>query len=160
MVYGKGQFITVGADLPPVATSGGGMESGCKYLDLLFVIDISGSMSEEKAKALGYTPLAAFASWNYSAVDPADQLLMGPALAIPAALDRAGMDRIRDAFGRNVSVFESVWYGTHQATAQTIDTFIANQKTIGQMTDISTTAYKVVLKFISKEMNSWADRGK
>ena len=48
-------------------------------------------MSEEKAKALGYTPLAAFRSWNYSAVDPADQLLMGPALAMPAALDRAGM---------------------------------------------------------------------
>ncbi len=48
-------------------------------------------MSEEKAKALGYTPLAAFKSWAYVGVDPADQLLMGPALAMPAALDRAGM---------------------------------------------------------------------
>lgn len=49
-------------------------------------------MSEDKARALGYTPLAAFRSWAYSAVDPADQLLMGPALAMPAALKRAGME--------------------------------------------------------------------
>jgi acetyl-CoA acyltransferase len=48
-------------------------------------------MSEEKARALGYTPLAAFRSWAYTAVDPADQLLMGPALAMPKALDRAGL---------------------------------------------------------------------
>ena len=49
-------------------------------------------MSEEKAKALGYTPLAAFRSWAYVGVDPADQLLMGPALAMPKALARAGME--------------------------------------------------------------------
>ena len=48
-------------------------------------------MSEEKARALGLTPLAAFASWAYVGVDPADQLLMGPALAMPKALDRAGL---------------------------------------------------------------------
>ncbi len=48
-------------------------------------------MSEEKAKALGYTPLAAFTSWSYVAVDPTDQLLMGPAIAMPKALDRAGL---------------------------------------------------------------------
>ncbi len=29
-------------------------------------------------------PLAAFRSWAYTGVDPADQLLMGPALAMPA----------------------------------------------------------------------------
>ncbi|MEM7437531.1 MAG: acetyl-CoA C-acyltransferase [Myxococcota bacterium] len=49
-------------------------------------------MSEAKAKALGYTPLAAIRSWAYVGVDPADQLLIGPALAIPKALDRAGME--------------------------------------------------------------------
>lgn len=48
-------------------------------------------MEEERAKALGYTPLAAFRSWSYVGVDPADQLLMGPALAMPQALDRAGL---------------------------------------------------------------------
>jgi acetyl-CoA acyltransferase len=48
-------------------------------------------MSEEKAKALGMKPLAAFRSWAYTGVDPADQLLMGPAIAMPKALDRAGV---------------------------------------------------------------------
>jgi acetyl-CoA acyltransferase len=48
-------------------------------------------MSEEKAKALGFTPLAAFRSWSYVGVDPADQLLMGPAVAMPQAAVRAGM---------------------------------------------------------------------
>lgn len=52
-------------------------------------------MSEERAKALGYTPLAAFKSWSYVGVDPSDQLLMGPALAMPGALERAGM-RLED----------------------------------------------------------------
>ena len=46
-------------------------------------------MAEDKARALGYKPLAAFRSWSYVAVDPADQLLIGPALAVPKALDRA-----------------------------------------------------------------------
>jgi len=49
-------------------------------------------MSEEKARALGYVPLAAFSSWAYVGVDPTDQLLMGPALAIPKALERAGLE--------------------------------------------------------------------
>jgi acetyl-CoA acyltransferase len=48
-------------------------------------------MSEDKARALGMTPLACFRSWSYTGVDPADQLLMGPAIAMPRALDRAGM---------------------------------------------------------------------
>jgi len=48
-------------------------------------------MTEEKAKALGLTPKAAFRSWAYTGVDPADQLLMGPALAMPKALERAGL---------------------------------------------------------------------
>ena len=48
-------------------------------------------MSEEKAKALGYTPLCAIRSWSYAGVDPADQLLIGPALCMPGALERAGM---------------------------------------------------------------------
>jgi acetyl-CoA acyltransferase len=49
-------------------------------------------MSEDKAKALGYTPLAYFKSWAYTGVDPADQLLMGPAIAMPMALGRAGLE--------------------------------------------------------------------
>ncbi len=48
-------------------------------------------MSEEKARALGYEPLATVSSWSYVGVDPADQLLIGPAIAVPKALDRAGL---------------------------------------------------------------------
>ena len=49
-------------------------------------------MSAEKAKALGFRPLARFAAWSYAGVDPTDQLLIGPALAIPKALARAGYE--------------------------------------------------------------------
>jgi len=48
-------------------------------------------MSEEKARAEGYEPLAYIRSWAVAAVDPGGQLLMGPALAIPKALERAGL---------------------------------------------------------------------
>ncbi len=48
-------------------------------------------MSEERARSLGLQPLAAFRSWSYDAVDPADQLLIGPAISMPRALERAGM---------------------------------------------------------------------
>lgn len=48
-------------------------------------------MSEDAAQRLGFTPLAAIRNWAYVGVDPADQLLMGPALAMPKALTRAGL---------------------------------------------------------------------
>lgn len=48
--------------------------------------------SEAKAKELGLTPLAAFDSFAWVGVDPADQLLIGPALAMPLALERAGLE--------------------------------------------------------------------
>ena len=49
-------------------------------------------MSAKKAKELGFAPLAAFKSWAYVGVDPNDQLLMGPAIAMPLALKRADME--------------------------------------------------------------------
>jgi acetyl-CoA acyltransferase len=48
-------------------------------------------MSEERAKALGYTPKAFIRSYAYAAVDPSGQLLIGPVYAIPIALERAGL---------------------------------------------------------------------
>jgi len=48
-------------------------------------------MNEDKARALGYRPLARVRSWSYVGVDPADQLLIGPAIAMPKALDLAGL---------------------------------------------------------------------
>jgi len=52
-------------------------------------------VSEEKARALGLRPLAFLRSYAYAALDPADQLLQGPAYAAPVALDRAGL-RLQD----------------------------------------------------------------
>jgi acetyl-CoA acyltransferase len=48
-------------------------------------------MSGKQAKALGYVARAWVRSYAYAAVDPEDQLLLGPAYAIPIALDRAGL---------------------------------------------------------------------
>lgn len=48
--------------------------------------------SEAAAERLGLRRLAFFRSWAYVGVDPADQLLIGPALAMPKALQRAGLN--------------------------------------------------------------------
>jgi acetyl-CoA acyltransferase len=48
-------------------------------------------MSDERAKALGYEPIGYIRSYAYSALDPGEQLLMGPVLAAPVALERAGL---------------------------------------------------------------------
>lgn len=57
-------------------------------------------MAEEKALALGYTPLAYLRSYAVAAVDPGWQLLMGPVYAVPKALERAGIA------WRDVGLFE------------------------------------------------------
>lgn len=48
-------------------------------------------MSEEKAQALGLPILGFVKSYAFCAVDPFDQLLIGPAYVTPMALDRAGL---------------------------------------------------------------------
>jgi acetyl-CoA acyltransferase len=48
-------------------------------------------MAEEVAHSLGFEPLALIRSYGVAAVDPGDQLLQGPAYAVPQALDRAGL---------------------------------------------------------------------
>ena len=48
-------------------------------------------MSEERARSLGLQPKAIVKSYAYTAVDPAGQLLLGPAYAIPRAMERAGL---------------------------------------------------------------------
>ncbi|MEX0908923.1 MAG: acetyl-CoA C-acyltransferase FadI [Gemmatimonadaceae bacterium] len=48
-------------------------------------------MSEEKARSLGYPPLGFIRSYAYAALDPGEQLLQGPVLAAPVALQRAGL---------------------------------------------------------------------
>ena len=48
-------------------------------------------MSEEKARSLGYKPIAFIRSYAYAAIDPGEQLLQAPVLAAPVALKRAGL---------------------------------------------------------------------
>ena len=48
-------------------------------------------MSEDRARAAGYQPLAFIRSYAYAALDPGEQLLMAPVLAAPMALHRAGL---------------------------------------------------------------------
>lgn len=75
-------------------------------------------MSEDRARALGYRPLAFIRSYAVAAVDPGEQLLMGPAFAVPKALDRAGINwkelglvEMHEAFASqvlsNIQAFES-----------------------------------------------------
>ncbi len=75
-------------------------------------------MSEERARGHGYEPLAFIRSYAVAALDPGEQLLMGPAFAVPAALDRAGIPweelglvEMHEAFAAqvlsNIQAFES-----------------------------------------------------
>lgn len=48
-------------------------------------------MRESKARELGLKPLAAVTGWSTTALDPDDQLLLGPALCVPEILDAAGL---------------------------------------------------------------------
>jgi acetyl-CoA acyltransferase len=73
-------------------------------------------MVEEKAKALGYEPLAYLRSYAVAAVDPSWQLLMGPAYAVPKALERAGIGwsdlglvEIHEAFAAQVLSNVQAW---------------------------------------------------
>ncbi len=79
-------------------------------------------MSEEAARALGYTPLAWVRSYAVAAVDPGEQLLMGPAYAVPKALERAKLEwkhldlvEMHEAFASqvlsNIQAFESDRFG-------------------------------------------------
>lgn len=75
-------------------------------------------MSQEAARALGYAPLAFVRSYAVAAVDPGEQLLMGPAFAVPKALERAKIEwkdldlvEMHEAFASqvlsNIQAFES-----------------------------------------------------
>jgi acetyl-CoA acyltransferase len=48
-------------------------------------------MAEDAAAAMGFKPKAVIHSFAYSAQDPGEELLLGPAYAIPMVLDRAGL---------------------------------------------------------------------
>lgn len=73
-------------------------------------------MSEERARALGHSPLVGVRSYAVAAVDPGWQLLMGPVHAVPVALQRAGLTwqeiglfEIHEAFAAQVLSNEQAW---------------------------------------------------
>lgn len=79
------------ANLPPIYDDRHGTVtagSSCQLTDGAVALLL---MSGTTAAALGYRPLAFIRSYAVSALDPGDQLLMGPAFAIPMALMRAGI---------------------------------------------------------------------
>jgi len=88
-------------------------------------------MSEEKAKALGYTPLGIVRSYAYAALDPGEQLLQAPVLAAPVALKRAGLSlkdmdlvEMHEAFAAqvlsNLKGFESKWWAERAGFSQPV----------------------------------------
>jgi acetyl-CoA acyltransferase len=89
-------------------------------------------MSEDAASAHGYDPLAFIRAHAVAAVDPGWQLLMGPAIAVPRALDRAGIAlrdvgliEMHEAFAAqvlsNIQAFESrQWAEEHLGRSEPI----------------------------------------
>jgi acetyl-CoA acyltransferase len=89
-------------------------------------------MSAEAAATLGFEPLAFIRSHAVAAVDPGDQLLMGPPYAIPTALERAGIGwselglvEMHEAFASqvlsNIQALQSrSWAEEHLARAEPI----------------------------------------
>lgn len=57
-------------------------------------------MSEDAAKRLGIQPKAIFREYAYTAQDPGEELLLGPAYATPKVLDKSGLSLA------NIDVFE------------------------------------------------------
>ncbi|MGH7587736.1 MAG: acetyl-CoA C-acyltransferase, partial [Gemmatimonadota bacterium] len=77
-------------------------------------------MSEDRAKAEGREPLAYIRAMDYAAIDPAEGLLMAPAITVPRILERAGLRlqnvdliEIHEAFAAqvlaNVLAWEKGW---------------------------------------------------
>ncbi|MGI8843577.1 MAG: acetyl-CoA C-acyltransferase FadI [Gemmatimonadaceae bacterium] len=90
-------------------------------------------MSEEKARALGYEPLAYIRSYAYAALDPGEQLLQAPVLAAPVALKRAGLTlgdmdlvEMHEAFAAqvlsNLKGFESQHWATRAGFSKPVGT--------------------------------------
>ncbi|HKS07849.1 MAG TPA: acetyl-CoA C-acyltransferase FadI [Gemmatimonadaceae bacterium] len=88
-------------------------------------------MSEDKARAFGYTPLAYIRSYAYAALDPGEQLLQAPVLAAPRALVRAqlslremGLVEMHEAFAAqvlsNLRGFESDYWASRAGVTSPI----------------------------------------
>lgn len=94
-------------------------------------------MDEDTAHRLGYVPKAFLRSYGFAALDPNWQLLMGPALSTPIALDRAGLQLsdidvidIHEAFAAQVlSVLQAF------ASDEFAQTYLHRDRAIGEVPD-------------------------
>eukprot|EP00795_Rhopilema_esculentum_P007902 gene7902-13786_t len=79
-------------------------------------------MTEEKALKLGFKPKAYLREFTFVAIDPKDQLLLGPTYAVPDVLNKAGLKlsdvdvfEIHEAFAgqilANLKAMDSDWFG-------------------------------------------------
>lgn len=73
-------------------------------------------MSEERAAAEGREPLAFIRAMQYGAIDPAEGLLMAPAIVVPKILERSGVTfdqidliEIHEAFAAQVATNVMAW---------------------------------------------------
>jgi acetyl-CoA acetyltransferase len=73
-------------------------------------------MSEAKAQELGKEPLAFLKDFEFASISPDDGLLMGPGVAVPRLLARAGLDlddidiiEMHEAFGGQVACNLAAW---------------------------------------------------
>ncbi len=100
---------------PPIFKEGGTVTSGnsCFNADGAACVLV---MSADKAKALGYQPMAKIRAYAVAALEP-HRMGIGPALAIPEALKRAGLSL------KDVQLFE-----INEAFAAT---FLAAEKSLG-----------------------------
>ncbi len=98
---------------PPVFKEGGSVTSGnsCFNADGAAVVLL---MSALKAKALGYTPLATIRAYAFAGLEP-ERMGLGPTLAVPAALKKAGCSlkdvqliELNEAFAATVLACEKV----------------------------------------------------
>src|SRR5207247_786684 len=84
-------------DIAPVApgiretSTGLTLGESAERMAAINAIAAASAAVEGRPRAMGIEPLAAVRSYAYAAVDPADQLLIAPAYAIPIALQRAGL---------------------------------------------------------------------
>lgn len=86
-------------------------------------------MSEDYALQHGYKPKAYLRQFTYVAMDPKDQLLLGPAYAIPDLLRRSGLD-IKDIDVWEVRLRERVIFLSFLSFAMIVEVANCNNQPV------------------------------
>ena len=81
-------------------------------------------MSEEKALSMGYKPKAVMKAWTYVAVDPFEELLLGPTFATEKVLRMAGLT-LGTLNKKKYQSFHSFYFSFHVVMTRYISNDIA-----------------------------------